>query len=103
MEQSKIDNLLKIGTEWVSSDGSKHRIYVNDLVRWTGLQTTGYNSGNIRSATLDGKTISNSQAKKIEADVRWGKLYYDYADDRFHWTDVNGWGNTIVKNIREVL
>jgi hypothetical protein len=31
MNSQQIEQLKKIGKEWTSSDGSKHRIYFNDL------------------------------------------------------------------------
>lgn len=43
------------------------RLYVT--AKSIGLEVERYNTGNIRSAVMNGETISNSQAKKILADI----------------------------------
>jgi hypothetical protein len=97
MNTQQIDNLKKLGKEWESADGSKHRIYVDDLAQFVGLKVSYYNSGNINAATLDGQTISNSQAKQIISNL--GKVWYDFADDKFHGQDCSYVGE-IARNIR---
>ena len=69
------------GQDWEKY--GKHRIYINDLPRWIGLECTYYNTGNISSATLDGERISNSQARRYMHTLD-GKIWYDYADDQLH-------------------
>lgn len=51
------------------------RIYF-DLEK-IGLEISYYKTGNVREARIDGKTISNSEAKRIFAD----NCYYDIVRD----------------------
>lgn len=50
---------------WVSRDGSRARLYVNDWSELIGLQVERYGTGNISSAHLDGEKISSRQAGLI--------------------------------------
>jgi hypothetical protein len=101
MNNQQIETLKSLGgRDWTSGDGSKRRIYFNNLAELAGLSVTAYESGNIRSATFDGEAISNSEARKIESALRWAKLYYDFADDQFHGEGTNGYFKTIVSAIR---
>ena len=83
MNSQQIEQLKKIGKEWTSPDGSKHRIYFNDLPALIGLDISYYNSGNISGATWNGEKISNGMARRILGAIN-GKLFYDFADDKFH-------------------
>lgn len=77
--------LIEIGgKEWTKN--GMHRVYFNGLATWFGLETTRYNTGNVASATLDGESISNSQAKRIGDHLLDAKLYYDVTDNKFHAT-----------------
>lgn len=52
------------GKRWTK--GNNDRIYIKDLIETVGgLQTETYKSGFISSATLNGETISNSEAGRI--------------------------------------
>lgn len=52
------------GNRWTK--GNNDRIYVKDLIDTVGgLQVETYKSGSISSATLNGETISNSEAGRI--------------------------------------
>lgn len=53
------------------------RVYFNALEELFGLTISRYSSGNISSATLDGDSISNSDAKAFVAITNTGKFYYD--------------------------
>ena len=80
MNAAEIEQLKKIGNEWSSADGSKHRIYFNDLEGLYGLKCQYYNSGNISSATFRGEKISNTTARE----------YQDkFAGDKKIWFDIN--------------
>lgn len=69
-------NLKKIGcSEWVHPSTGEVRIYINDLPELYGLRTSHYKTGNISSATLDGNTISNSEAGRILSRLRGAKLW----------------------------
>lgn len=66
--------------------GTKRRVYLNDWPTLIGLDIERYNTGNIRHATLDGETISNSRAHKLlGAQVYWenGSIWHtiDHAAD----------------------
>jgi len=69
------------GSEWIRGD--KHRIYFNDLPKWYGLQYTTYNTGNVKSAQLDGQPISNSQARGIIYGL--DKIWYDVKNGDFSY------------------
>ncbi len=102
MTEKKLAALRSIGNEW--SKGSYHRIYINDLTGWYGLQTTRYGSGNISSATLDGQGISNSHAREICGDLAYGKLWLDLTDNRWYSKDLaQGYVDVILPRVREAV
>lgn len=73
-----VNALRNLGSEWMK--GGKHRIYFNNLQKlagYDGLVVDHYNTGNIASATLDGRKISNSQAGRIIGSFQSAKLWYD--------------------------
>ena len=76
-----IEILKKLGNEW--QKGDKHRIYFNSLGMFYGIETERYNSGNISSATLNGNSISNSEAKRILGRLLDCKVWYDVNDGTF--------------------
>lgn len=81
---SKIASDLN-GKRWVSPDGSKERIYLNDtdtLASTIGLKYTTYKSGAIKSATLNGEKISNSKANDIFSNLQGA--YYDVKTGTLH-------------------
>lgn len=83
MESTRIAAMLRVGgSEW--QRGTMHRIYFNNLPGWYGLETERYQSGNISSAQLNGEKVSNSEARAICERLALGKVYYDFADDRYH-------------------
>lgn len=88
--KQKIDVLKKIGgSEW--QKGDKHRIYFNNLGELYGLKTWRYKTGNISGAQLDGRNISNSQAKKILEKIVSSKMWFDVKDGKF-WQQGPDWG-----------
>jgi hypothetical protein len=74
--------------EKTTDRGELSRIYFNtELVsEFIALDVSHYNSGNICGAYLDGSRISNSAAGRILSSLVDGKIFYDFADDKFHWT-----------------
>jgi hypothetical protein len=81
--------------------GDYRRIYFNiELVeKFIKLNVNYYNTGNISSATLDGKEISNSEARRIISGI--DKIYYDFTDEKFHWTsDYDGYVKEFCKMLR---
>jgi hypothetical protein len=64
----------------------KCRVYFEgaSIATRQGLKTSRYNSGNISSATLNGEKISNSEAKRILKAFQYFKIWYDFADGKFH-------------------
>lgn len=80
-DNDMVQKLIAVGgNEWTKAD--KHRIYFNDLPQWYGLECRYYNSGNIMSARLDGSEISNSDARRIMANMP-EKLWYDVTTAKF--------------------
>lgn len=80
MTRERIEVLQSKGfRRWTK--GAKDRLYINasDL----GLVCTYYNTGNIRSAHLNGDSISNSRARKMKAAKTFIDLHTDilYSDD----------------------
>jgi hypothetical protein len=73
------------GSRW--QRGDKDRVYINDWALFIGLEVDRYKSGNISSASLDGETISNSEAYRLLTAVY--KVYFDAADSKLHiqWGD----------------
>ena len=63
------------GKRWQKNN--MDRVYFNDLASKAGLDVDRYNSGSISSASLKGKSISNSKAKEIYANLESGKVYFD--------------------------
>lgn len=72
------------GKPWQSRDGSKRRIYFNNLHDFAGLKTSHYGTGSISYATRHGEKISNTAARKLDTQLRFGSIYWDAADDKFH-------------------
>jgi len=92
----KIETLVKIGgKEWQKN--GKHRVYFNDLEGLAGLECSHYNTGNISSARLNGERISNSSARKIGQALCSAKIWYDVADQEFHYSTYGG--ETIAREI----
>ena len=90
------------GTRW--QHDTMDRIYINDLARWSGLEVVTYGSGNIRSATLDGETISNTAARKLGSMLALGKLWYDLTDGRYHARGIDqGEFDIIVARVRAAV
>ena len=72
-----IQKLIEIGgNEWKTDDGTKHRIYFNDIPALYGLTMAYYNTGNISSAWMDGEKISNYKAKNIISGLP-NSFYFD--------------------------
>lgn len=65
-----------------------HRFYFNDLPSLYGLSITRYSKGSIKSARLDGETISNKAAWKLTMGLT-GKFWFDIKDGKFHGRDLS--------------
>ena len=83
--QEQIDKIKELGSEWHKDD--HHRVYFNDLGTLYGIKTNRYHSGNIQSATLDGKPVSNSQAKRLLQKFASVKFWLDLVDGKFKFND----------------
>ena len=83
--QEQISKIKELGNEW--QKGNHHRVYFNDLGTLYGIKTNRYNSGNIQSATLDGKAISNSQARQLLQKFASVKFWFDLTDNKFKFND----------------
>lgn len=98
------------GSYWQTSDGSKRRVYFNNIAALYGLTYTTSGSGHINHAELNGETISNSQAARLSAILDTSKLWYDLADGHFYWTtrepnptEVNEMLRQVINNIKAAL
>lgn len=63
------------GSRWQKN--GMDRVYFNNLSKKAGLSADRYKSGNISSASLRGKGISNSKAREISASLDASKVFYD--------------------------
>lgn len=87
MNEQQITKILTDAGGKLWEKGSMKRIYFNvDVVAaGIGLEYNCYNTGNISSASLRGSGISNSECRRILNGIN--KVYYDFADGKFHWSD----------------
>lgn len=85
----RIDALVRVGGSRWQKNGMD-RIYFNNLYGWYGLEMETYKTGNISSASLDGEKISNSQAKKLESEIGFGKLWFDVPTGKWMARELNG-------------
>lgn len=46
-------------------DWKGRRVYLNEVAELLGIEVAYYGSGNIRHASLDGQTISNTEAARL--------------------------------------
>ena len=77
-----VENMVAIGgNRW--QRGDRDRVYLNDWAAFTGLEVTHYGSGNISSASLDGRSIANSRAGAILGSIY--KVYFDAADGQLYY------------------
>lgn len=84
MDEQKIKKMIEIGGREWTTDNGKHRIYFNVdvLAPMVGLDLNFYGTGNISSASWQGESISNSQAKRILGDLD-RKIHYDVIDKKW--------------------
>jgi hypothetical protein len=97
-----VEALTAVGGKlWERDD--KKRVYFNDLAEYVGLEVNRYHTGNVSSAKLHGDRISNSQASRMLWAIS-GKLWWDAADERFHWQDINeAYATQIILEIEDRL
>lgn len=71
---------------WTHPTTGQTRHYINDWAEQAfGLEIARYNTGNIRSAALNGERISNTKAARLG-----GKVWADEAG-QLHLDYINGW------------
>ena len=79
MTQEMIDKLTEVGfNRWTK--GNMDRLYIN--AAQLGLVCEYYHTGNIKYAELNGKSVSNSEARRMKAsktfvDLKTEKVYSD--------------------------
>ena len=97
-----INKIKSIGKEWIKED--MHRIYINNLEKIYGLETTSYKTGNISSATLNGEKISNSRARQLSCDLSCAKIYYDVKTGKIEAQHINDpLKSTIIEKITALV
>ena len=87
---------MKTGDAIVAMGGNlwekygKKRVYIPETMmhKLYGLEYTTYGTGNISSASVNGESISNTQAKKLMGGML-GKMWFDYADGELHFQNMN--------------
>ena len=94
----RIDALVRVGGSRWQKNGMD-RVYFNNLYTWYGLEMEYYNTGNICNAKLDGEKISNSQAKRLESEIGFGKLWFDVPTGKWMARDLNGRESKIIEHI----
>lgn len=85
MTNEQIQKMVELGgNEWKA--GEKHRVYFDreTLHRLAGLEIELYNTGNVSSAKLNGKKISNSRANHLMMD-KFGKFWFDVISGNFQY------------------
>ncbi len=87
LQQPLEQRLAKIGKLW--ERGEMKRLYFNGLEQFIGLEFSTYKTGNIKSARLNGESISNTQARGIVSQLSYGKVYFDLADKKFYGRDID--------------
>ena len=77
--------LLGLGYKMWERDDDR-RIYIDaaDIPELYGLRVERYKTGNVRTATLDGKGISNGYAHELLAQLSAGSFWFDCV--KAHWT-----------------
>jgi hypothetical protein len=63
------------GNRWQKN--GMDRVYFNNLAKKAGVDVDRYKSGNISSAAIKGRGISNSKAGEVMAAIGNSKVYYD--------------------------
>lgn len=76
-----IETMVAIGGNRWQRNGMD-RVYINDWAAFAGIETSRYNTGNISSASYQGKGVSNSQAYKLLGSI--DKVWFDAADGKLH-------------------
>ena len=83
-----IDKLVSEFGGCVWEREGKKRVYFNDIEEISGLSINRYGTGNVSSASLNGKKISNSHARRIAPDS-FSKLWYDCVTEKFESRNLN--------------
>jgi hypothetical protein len=77
--------LIAIGGRRWTKNGHD-RIYINDWAEFAGLETSHYNTGNVSSASFQGRSIANGRVGGILNAI--SSIYFDVAEGRFfgYWS-----------------
>lgn len=75
-----VETMTAIGGRRWQKNGMD-RVYL-DWAAFAGIEVTRFNTGSISSASYQGNSISNSQARKILGSI--DKVWYDAADGNLH-------------------
>ena len=76
-----VDTMTAIGGRRWQKNGMD-RVYLNDWADLAGIEITRYNTGNISSASVQGRGIANGRAGGLLSAI--SKVYFDAADGQLH-------------------
>lgn len=79
------DALVAIGgRRWTKS--GHDRVYINDWAAFAGLETSHYGTGNVSSASFQGRSIANGRVGGVLSAI--DSIYFDVSEGRFfgYWT-----------------
>lgn len=96
---------LKAGGKYWEK-GDKKRVYFNLNPADIGLRYALYKSGWIKTATLDNKPISNSEARRILSALRDFKVYLDLEDGEIKYSPsyiISRYADMLVDAVRKKL
>jgi hypothetical protein len=91
------------GRLWEVAEKNMRRVYFNSLADRIGLSVSYYKTGNVSSASLNGKEISNTSARKILTTLEFGKVWYDLNTNRFETKNLGDYADEIIESIESDL
>ena len=94
------NEIIANGSEW--QGGEHSRVYLNcdDCYKLIGLEVSYYNSGSIKSATLNGDHLSNSKTFKLTVGF---DAYLDRKTGKIEGKHINHDMLTMVRNSWQAL
>jgi hypothetical protein len=80
-----VDALIAVGGRRWTKNGHD-RVYINDWTAFAGLETSHYKTGNVSSASFQGRGIANGRVSGILRAI--DSIYFDVSEGRFfgYWS-----------------